>query len=59
METAVLPGNIFEEFEDVFAAKRCCYDLSFGFEFSGEFGVLADFIPVSYTHLTLPTICSV
>ena len=46
METAVLPDNIFEEFEDVFAAKRCCYDLSFGFEFSGEFGVLADFILV-------------
>ena len=30
----------------MFAAKRCCYDLSFGFEFSGEFGVLADFILV-------------
>ena len=32
-------------------------DLHLGYE--GEVGSLGYYIPVSYTHLTLPTICSV
>ena len=28
-KNAVLPGNRLREFDDVFAAKRCCFDLNF------------------------------
>ena len=33
-KSVVLPGNTFREFDDVFVAKRCCYDVSFLFEFA-------------------------
>ena len=41
------------------AENGCNFDLEIDADLSGEWGIGVVVGPVSYTHLTLPTICSV